>query len=213
MPIRDRALHEAAIRVALPMVAREGFDRVSLTAVADRLRLPGEESVSERTLRRKYGSTARLLFGTPWWLPEPDDAVRAVLEPRPDRAEPDVWPSGPAAEAAAAVLDDCRCEGGVPARDVRDRPSWCRCEDGRTDDAWPDAEFFGAAGGDDPLGPLARTVPSSITLRGLRARPARGAHRPRRRDGVGLEPPVDPPAATGAARGGRVARAGGAQLG
>ncbi|MET9328792.1 hypothetical protein [Tsukamurella sp. NPDC003166] len=167
LPIRDRALHEAAVRVALPIVARDGLDHATLTAIADRLRLPGEESVSERTLRRKYGSTARLLFGTPWWLPEPDDAVRAVLEPRPDRTETAVWPIGPDAEAAAQVADDCRCADGRPERDPRDRPAWCHCEDGRTDDTWPDARFFTDAGLDDPLGGLDRNAPAPIALRDL----------------------------------------------
>lgn len=167
MPLRDRALHEAAVRVALELVARDGFDRATLTELARRVRLPGEERVSERTLRRKYGSTARLLFGTPWWLPEPADAVRVVLAPRPWRTEGPVWPSGPAAEAASAVVDDCRCAGGVPAPDPRDRPAWCACEDGRTDDTWPDAAFFTDAGIDDPLGDLAHASPEPIALRDL----------------------------------------------
>ncbi|CAM3814197.1 hypothetical protein TSOC111612_15960 [Tsukamurella ocularis] len=167
MPIRDRALHDAAVRVALELVAVEGLDRGTLTEVARRLRLPGGERVSERTLRRKYGSTARLLFGTPWWLPEPADAVRVVLAPRPIGAEGPVWPSGPAAEAASAVVDDCRCEDGVPARDPRDRPAGCDCEDGRTDDTWPDAAFFTDAGIDDPLGDLAHASPEPVALRDL----------------------------------------------
>ncbi|TWS18923.1 hypothetical protein FK529_13150 [Tsukamurella asaccharolytica] len=167
MPIRDRALHEAAVRAALELVARDGLDRATLTAVAQRLRLPGAERVSERTLRRRYGSTARLLFGTPWWMPDPADAVRAVLAPRPRRTEGPVWPGGAAAEAAAAVVDDCRCEGGVPARDPRDRPAGCACEDGRTDDTWPDAAFFTDAGIDDPLGDLAHASPEPIALRDL----------------------------------------------
>lgn len=167
MPIRDRALHEAAVRAALELVAVEGLDRATLTEVARRLRLPSGGRVSERTLRRKYGGTARLLFGTPWWLPEPADAVRVVLAPRPRRTEGPVWPSGPAAEAASAIADDCRCEGGVPERDPRDRPAGCDCEDGRTDDTWPDAAFFTDAGIDDPLGDLAHASPTPIALRDL----------------------------------------------
>lgn len=167
MPIRDRALHEAAVRVALELVAVEGLDSATLTEVARRLRLPSGERVSERTLRRKYGGTARLLFATPWWLPEPADAVRVVLAPRPRRTEGPVWPSGPAAEAASAIADDCRCEGGVPERDPRDRPAGCDCEDGRTDDTWPDAAFFTDAGIDDPLGGLAHASPTPIALRDL----------------------------------------------
>ncbi|MGX9294008.1 hypothetical protein [Tsukamurella paurometabola] len=167
MPLRDRALHAAAVRVGLELVARDGLDGATLTELARRLRLPGEERVSERTLRRKYGNTARLLFGTPWWLPEPADAVRAVLAPRPRRTEGPVWPSGPEADSASAVVDDCRCENGIPARDPRGRPAWCACEDGRTDDTWPDAAFFTDAGLDDPLGDLARTSPEPIALRDL----------------------------------------------
>lgn len=167
MPIRDRVLHDAAVRVALELVAVEGLDRATLTEVARRLRLPSGERVSERTLRRKYGGTARLLFGTPWWLPEPADAVRAVLAPRPRRTEGPVWPIGPAAEAASAITDDCRCEDGVPERDPRDRPAGCACEDGRSDDTWPDAAFFTDAGIDDPLGDLAYVSPEPIALRDL----------------------------------------------
>lgn len=164
MPTRDRALHDAAVRAALSSVARDGLTETTLTVIADRLRLPGGERVSERTLRRRYGSVARLLFGSPWWLPEPADAVRAVLEPRPDRAEGPVWPIGPAAEATAAIVDDCRCENGRPELDERGRVRPGCCEGVRPDDQWPPPEFFTRAGIADPLGDIAHTSPEPIGL-------------------------------------------------
>ena len=55
----------------------------------------------------------------------------------------------------------------MPERDPRDRPAGCACEDGRTDDTWPDAAFFTDAGIDDPLGDLAHASPEPIALRDL----------------------------------------------
>lgn len=167
MPIRDRLLHEAAVRVALALAAADGPDRVTLTAVAERVRLPGAERVSERTLRRRYGSVVRLLFGTPWWMPEPGDAVRAVLEPRPDRTEGPVWPAGSAAEAAAAIVDDCHCTYGVPDLDERGRVRPGCCEGVRPDDQWPPPEFFTRAGIGDPLADLTYDSPEPIGLSAL----------------------------------------------
>ncbi|BDH55994.1 hypothetical protein [Tsukamurella sp. PLM1] len=144
------------------------LDRVTLTAIAARVLLPGQQRVSERTLRRRYGSTTRLLFGAPWWMPEPADAVRAVLAPRVDPGRGPVWPCGREAEDAAAVVDDCFCLDGRPERDDRNRILHASCCEGeRADDAWPPAEFFIDAGVEDPLGDPVRTSPEPIPLRDM----------------------------------------------
>ncbi|WP_019200657.1 hypothetical protein [Tsukamurella sp. 1534] len=145
MPVRDRELLAASVRVGLAMLARDGFDALTLTGIAERVELTGDKTVSERTLRRRYGSPARLLFGTPWWLPDPYDAIGAVLAPRPDRTEAPVWPSGPEAEAASLAGIDLDGDRG--------------------DFDWPPAEFFTRAGIPDPLGDVPSHSPEPISLR------------------------------------------------
>ncbi|MDP0397928.1 hypothetical protein [Tsukamurella strandjordii] len=137
-PKRDRLLQFTAARVGLDIVLRDGFGAVSLTRIAELLTVTADFEVSERTLRRRYGTPARLIFGAPWWLPDPYAAAARVLHPRPLPQGP-VWPTGPDADAASVIEGD--------------------------DFEWPPAEFFTAAGIADPLGDLDYASPCPISLR------------------------------------------------
>lgn len=138
MPKRDRLLQQTAARAGLEMLARDGLEAVTLTRIAELLTVTEEFEVSERTLRRRYGTPARLIFGVPWWLPDPRTAAAKVLRPRPVPQGP-VWPAGPEAEAASVIVGD------------------------HFD--WPPAEFFTDAGIADPLGDLEHRSPHPMPLR------------------------------------------------